>query len=75
MNRVGKCNGTRIKRLDASKNEIMPLAATWIQREIIILGELSQNKEILYDITYMWNVKYGTHEPTYKTETKSQTQR
>ena len=28
-----------------------------------------------YDITYMWNLKYGTKEPTYETEIDSQTQR
>ena len=28
-----------------------------------------------YDITYMWNLKYGTNEPIYETETESQTQR
>ena len=26
-----------------------------------------------YDMTYMWNLKYGTNEPVYKTETDSQT--
>ena len=26
-----------------------------------------------YAITYMWNLKYGTDEPIYKTETDSQT--
>ena len=26
-------------------------------------------------MTYMWNLKYGTHEPIYKTETDSQTWR
>ena len=28
-----------------------------------------------YDSTYMWNLKYGTNEPIYKTETDSQTWR
>ena len=23
-------------------------------------------RQIPYDITYMWNLKYGTNEPTYK---------
>ena len=32
-----------------------------------------REKQILYDITYMWNLKYGTNEPIYKTETDSQT--
>ena len=30
-------------------------------------------RQILYDITYMWNLKYDTNEPIYKTETESQT--
>ena len=37
-------------------NEIMPFAATWMDLEIIILNELSQ-RQILCDITYMWNLK------------------
>ena len=31
--------------------------------------------QILYDITYMWNLKYDTDEPVFETETDSQTQR
>ena len=29
--------------------------------------------QILYSITYMWNLKYDTNELIYKTETDSQT--
>ena len=40
------------------KNEIMPLAATWIDPEIIILSEVSQKEiqisDIKHDITYVW---------------------
>ena len=54
------------------KNKIMPSAVTWVQLEIITLSEVNQ-KEIPYDITYMQNLKYGTNEPIYKTETDSQT--
>ena len=34
----------------------MPLAATWMDLEIIILSEISQIK-ISDDITYMWSLK------------------
>ena len=50
----------------------MPLAATWMQLEIIILSEVRQKEKDKYDITYMWNLKYGTNELIYKTETDSQ---
>ena len=53
-------------------NEIMPFAATWMDLEIVILSEASQ-RQISYDITYMWNLKYDTNELIYKTETDSQT--
>ena len=42
------------------RNEIMPFAATWMDLEIIILSEVNQTeKDISYDITYMWNLKNG----------------
>ena len=34
-----------------------------------------RERQIPYDITYMWNLKYDTNELIYKTETDSQTQR
>ena len=34
-----------------------------------------RERPIPYDITYLWNLKYGTNEPIYKTETDSQTWR
>ena len=56
------------------KNKILPFAATWTQQDIIILSEVSQKREtqIPYDITYIWNLKYGTDEPIYKTGMDSQ---
>ena len=36
-------------------NEIMSYAATRMDPEIVILSEVRQRKQILYDITYMWN--------------------
>ena len=32
-----------------------------------------RERQIPYDVTYMWNIKYGTNDPIYKTETESQT--
>ena len=47
---------------------------TWMELEVIILSEVSQNKKDKYhDIAYMWNLKYDTNEAIYKTETDSQT--
>ena len=36
--------------------EILPFAATWMDQHTIILSEVTQ-RQILYDITYMWNIK------------------
>ena len=40
---------------------------------MIILSEVSQDRErqIAYDIIYMWNLKYDTNELIYKTKTDS----
>ena len=51
------------------KNEIMPLAATWMDLEVIKLSEVSHIEEDQYFITYMWNLKNGTNELIYSTET------
>ena len=58
-------------------NETMSFAATWMHLEIIAISEVRLEREgqIAYDITYMWNLKCGTKELTYKTETDSQTWR
>ena len=34
-----------------------------------------RERQIPYDITYIWNLKYDTNEPIYETETDSQTKR
>ena len=64
-------------------NEIMPLAATWTDLEIIILSKVNKTQKDKYQrylisyqisyIIYMWNLKYDTNELIYKTETDSQT--
>ena len=40
------------------KNEILPFATTWMDSEGITLSAMSDTeRQILYDITYMWNLK------------------
>ena len=56
-------------------NETMPFAATWMDLEITILSEVRE-RQISYDITYMWDLKKNdTNELIYKTEADSQTQK
>ena len=52
----------------------MPLTATWMDLQIIILSEVSQ-RQILYYIAYMWNLENDANELIYKTETDSLTQK
>ena len=45
--------------LSHKKNEIMPFAATWMNPEsFTTLSKSEREREVLYDITYMWNLKY-----------------
>ena len=53
----------------------MQFAARWMQLEILILSEIRKRKKILYNISYMWNIKCGTNEPIYSIETDSHTWR
>ena len=39
------------------ENEILPFVATWMILENIILSEINQGIQVLYDIIYMWNLK------------------
>ena len=36
-------------------------------------SQSERERQIPYDITYLWNVKYDTNELIYETETDSQT--
>ena len=46
------------------KDKLIPFAATWMELETLILSEVSQKeKDIPYDTTYLWNLKYGTDDP------------
>ena len=49
----------------------MPFAAIWMDLEIIILSKSERERQIPYDITYMWNLKYNTNELIYETKTDS----
>ena len=43
-----------------------------MQLEIIMLSEVrKKKKQIPYDITYMWILKYDTKDPIYEPETDS----
>ena len=45
------------KKKKERKNEIVPFAATWMDREIIILSEVSQKKKDKYCIlTYIYGI-------------------
>ena len=44
----------------------------WMDLEIIILNEVNQ-RQMPDAITYMWNLKYDTHEHIYEAKTDSQT--
>ena len=56
--------------LSHKKNEILPSATTWIDLEGIMLNEMSdRERQILYNLTYMWNLKTKTNQPN-KTETE-----
>ena len=42
------------------KNDIMSFVATWIELEIIILNQSKRERQIPYDIAYIWNLKHDT---------------
>ena len=45
----------------------MPCAATWMELEILILREVSQNEKDKYHVmSHICKLKYGTNEPVYK---------
>ena len=56
------------------QNEIIPCAATWMDLEIISLGEVNQKEKDKYMISLIHRIfKNDTNELIYKTETYSQT--
>ena len=55
--------------LSHENNEIVPLAATWMDLEIIRLSEVSQ--KVKYYIISIWNLKNSTNKLVYETKTDS----
>ena len=54
------------------KNEILPIATTWMGLEIVILSEVRQRKtNIIRYHLYVESKKKGTNELIYKTEVES----
>ena len=48
----------------------MPFAATWMELETHPERSKSEiERQIPYDITYIWNLIYGTNEPFHRKET------
>ena len=43
--------------LSHKKSKDLPFLAAWIDFDSIMLSEISQKKNLLCDITYMWNLK------------------
>ena len=54
------------------KNKLMSLATIWVDQEIIILSEVSENKKnTIWDHSYVDSNKNDTKEFIHKTETDS----
>ena len=59
----------------AKKNEITPSAAAWTQPKVTIPSEICQKEKGTHHTMLYVESTYGRIEPTYKTETDSQTHR
>ena len=57
------------------KNDIMLFASTWMELETLINEVSQKEKDTPCDVSYIWNLMYGTTEPIYRKETKSWTWR
>ena len=62
---VLSCKKERNNALCSNVDATRDYHTKWIKPE--------RERQIPYDITYMWNLKYDTNEPAYETETDSQT--
>ena len=71
---VAQVQSNRVVKNEALVNDIMPVAGTWMDLEMVIVREVSQKREkqIPYDIAYMWNLKSDTNELIYETDSQTQ---
>ena len=57
----------------AVKSEIELFVVRWMDLETVILSEMSdREKQMSYDIAYIWNLKKGTNELIYKKDIELQ---
>lgn len=56
-------------------NEVMPFAATWMALEGMMLVKSGGERQILYNTTYVWNLKTTKTSEQNKKEADSQIQR
>ena len=60
--------------LSHKKNKMMTFVATWMNRDYHTEWSKSyKERQISYDINYMWNLKDDTNELIYKAEIEAQT--
>ena len=52
-------------------SEIMSFVATWMDLEISYKVKKVRERQIVYDITYIWYLKYDINQLIYKTQTKT----
>ena len=51
------------------RNEIVPFAEMWMDSETVTLNAVGTERQMLYDIAYMWILKYkGKNQLIYETE-------
>ena len=46
----------------------MPFAETWMELDTVILSKSERERQIPYDITYIWNLMHDTNEPFHRKE-------
>ena len=49
----------------------MSFVATWMDLEISYKVKKVRERQIVYDITYIWYLKYDINQLIYKTQTKT----